>query len=192
MLLLGVKLIGIPIMGIQTGTRLAITKMPIIDPANLKIIAYEIDGPLLTEKPSFLMITDVRELSSIGMIIDSSEEFVGVDDVIAVKKLFDTGFRLVGLNVIDDRKKKLGKVTDYIVDTNSFIIQQLRVRQKVLKSITNTELLIHRSQIIEINNTTVIVRSAVKKVESHENTGKLAYVNPFRATSPTPQTNNTE
>lgn len=192
MLLLGSKLIGTSIMGIQTGTKLAITKIPIVDPANLKIIAYEIDGPLLAERPAYLLIADVRELSSIGMIIDSSDEFVGIDDVIALKKVAEMNFRLVGLHVVDDTKKKLGKVTDYIVDTNSFVIQQLRVQQKILKSITNTELLIHRSQIIEINNTTIIVRSAIKKVESQEKVDKLVYVNPFRAASPAPQTNNTE
>ena len=190
MLLLGSKLIAIPVMGIQTGTKLAITKTPIIDPSNLKIIAYEVDGPLLTEKPSFLMIADVRELSGIGMIIDSSDEFVGIEDVITLKKIHETGFKLVGLNVIDDRKKKLGKVMDYIIDTNSFVVQQLRVKQKIIKSITDSELLIHRSQIVEINNTSIIVRSAVNKVEKQIKVGGLTYVNPFRTTAPTPQANN--
>ena len=80
MLLLGSRLIDTPIMGLQTGTRLATTKSPVIDPSNLKIIAYEVDGPLLVEHPSFIRIADVRELSNVGMIIDSSDEFIGVHD----------------------------------------------------------------------------------------------------------------
>lgn len=188
MLILGSKLIGIPIMGLQTGSRLAITKLPIIDPKNLKIIAYEVDSPLLSERPSFIRIADVRELSNIGMIIDSNDEFIGNDDVIAIKKLCDLNFKLVGLNVIDDTKHKLGRIVDYSVEVGSFTIQKISVRQKILKSIANTELLIHRSQIVEINNEHIVVRSASNKVESQVKEEKASFTNPFRSTAP--QVNN--
>lgn len=190
MLLLGSKLIGTPIMSLQTGTKLATAKLPIIDPANLKIIAYEVDGPLLSEHPSFIRIADVRELSAIGMIIDSSDELIGLDDVITIKKLCELNFKMIGISVIDDSKHKLGKVIDFSVDTGSFIIQQLRVKQKILKSLTETELLIHRTQIVEINNTSIIVRSAKNKIKEVIKTEKMAYINPFR--SSTPQANNKE
>lgn len=187
MLLIGSKVIRASIMGLQTGTRLAVTKEPIIDPATLKIIAYEVDGPLLAEHPSFLRIADIRELSPVGMIIDSSDEFVGHDDVIAISKLLELGFKLTGINVIDDSGKNLGKVVDYIIDTDSFFIQQLRVKQKIMKSLTNTELLIHRSQIVEISNTTITVKSARKKVKQTAKAEGLPFVNPFKPASP--QTN---
>lgn len=191
MLILGSKLIGTSIMSLQTGTKLAVVKSPIINPSNLQIMAYEVDGPLLVEKPSFLLIADVRELSGIGMIIDSNDEFFGANDVISIKKLLEINFKLTGIQVIDDNNHKLGKVLDYSIDTNSFIIQQLRVKQPMMKSITSTELLIHRSQIIEINNSSIIVKSTLKKVEQViNNTEKLTYINPFR--SSTPQTNSKE
>ena len=190
MLLLGSRLIGTPIMGLQTGTRLAVTKMPIIDPSNLKITAYEVDGALLTERPSLIRIADVRELSNIGMIIDSNDEFIGVNDVISIKKIYDLGFNLIGLPVIDEAKHKLGKVTDYSVDTVSFIIQQLSVKQGIIRSLTDTELLIHRSQIVEINNHAIIVRTTAKKLNPIENHSQLSYINPFRSRSP--QTNSTD
>lgn len=177
-------------MGLQTGTRLAVTKSPIIDPSNLKIVAYEVDSPLLAERPAFIRIADVRELSDIGMIIDSNDEFIGVQDVIAIQKIYNLGFKLLGLNVIDEMRHKLGKVEDYSLDTDSFVIQQINVKPSLVKSFANTELLIHRSQIIEINNHAIIVRAAVKKLEPIEKTTRLTYMNPFR--SQTPQTNNTE
>lgn len=187
MLLIGSKVIRASIMGLQTGTRLAVTKEPIIDPATLKIIAYEVDGPLLTEHPSFLRIADIRELSPVGMIIDSSDEFVGHDDVIAISKLLELGFNLIGISVVDDTGKKLGKVADYIIDTDSFFIQQLKVKQKIMKSLTNTELLIHRTQILEISNTTITVKSARKKAKQAVKAESLSFVNPFKPASP--QTN---
>jgi uncharacterized protein YrrD len=188
MLLLGSKLIDTPIMSLQTGTKMAVTKKPLIDPSNLKIIAYEVDGPMLNDHPSFIRIVDVRELSRIGMIIDSSDEFIGVDDVINIKKIIDLNFELVGLDVIDEAKHKLGKVNDYSLDTDSFIVQQLNVKQGMLKSLSETGLIIHRSQIVEINNQSIIVKAAAKKLAPiSKPIKKLDYVNPFRSTSPQPE-----
>jgi uncharacterized protein YrrD len=183
MLLLGSRLIGTPIMGLQTGTKLAVTKAPIIDPSNLKIIAYEVDGPLLTERPSFIRIADVRELSDVGMIIDSNDEFIGVKDVIALQKIYDLSFHLIGLNVIDEIGHKLGKVDDYNLDTDSFIIQQINVKRGMIKSLTDTGLLIHRTQIVEINNQSIIVRTTAKKLSPIVKPGQLTYLNPFRSTA---------
>ena len=188
MLLPGSRLTNTPIMGLQTGAQLATTKQPIIDPANLKIIAYEVDGPLLVERPSYIRIADVRELSDIGMIIDSSDEFVGSEDVIQLQKIIDLNFRLIGMSVIDENKKKLGKVDGYNVDTDSFTVQQLNIRQGIIKSIADTGLLVHRSQIIEINNQNIIVRSAARKLEPIKQSEKLTYINPFRSTSIQPDT----
>jgi uncharacterized protein YrrD len=188
MLLLGSRLIGTPVMSLQTGTRLAETKRALIDPSNLKLVAYELDGPMLVERPSYVRIADVRELSGIGMIVDSSDEFIGADDVIAIKNLNDLGFVLDGMTVIDEMKHKLGKVEDYSIDTDSFIIQQLTIKRGVLKSLTDTALLVHRSQILEINDKNIVVRATAKKLESIEKETRLSYINPFRTPSPQVET----
>ena len=182
MLLPGQRLINIPILGLQTGSKLGFTKSAIIDPSNLKIIAFEIDGPLLTEKPSYLVVSDIRELSDIGMIIDSNDEFVGIDDVIQLRKIIDLNFKLIGMPVIDENKRKLGRVNDYNVETSSFLVQQLNTKQSLIKSIASTGLLINRRQIVEINNQNIIVRSAMRKLESIKQPDKLDYINPFRST----------
>lgn len=184
MLLLGSRLNGTPIMGLQTGAQLAATKAAIIDPSDLRIVAYEVEGPLLSERPSFIRIADVRELSDVGMIIDSNDEFIGIDDVIAIEKVRKLGFKLIGLNVIDESKRKLGKVSDYSLETGSFIIQQLNVKPGALKSLSETELLIHRSQIIEISDSYVVVRTTAKKLEPIAKAQHLSYMNPFRSTAP--------
>ncbi len=186
MLILGSRLLHAPVMSLQTGTRLAHTQKPIIDPTNLRILAYEVDGPLLSEKPSFVRTADIREYGRLGMIIDSNDELIGLDDVIQIKNIYDLNFSLVGLNVIDDHRRKLGKVDDYTLDTGDFLIQQINVRRGFLKGFTDTGLLINRSQIIEINNTTIVVRSpSVKSVEPVMQTIREEFVNPFRTPKPT-------
>ena len=186
MLLLGSRLEHTPIMSLQTGGRLAHTEKPIIDPANLKILAYEVSGPLLTETPAFVRTADIREYGRLGMIIDSSDELIGLSDVIHIKKIHDLNFSLIGMQVVDDHKRKLGKVSDYTLDTDSYVIQQLNVRRGLLKSFNDTGLLINRTQILEINNSTVVVKSPTKNsAEPVMQSIRTEFVNPFRSPRPT-------
>lgn len=172
-------------MSLQTGAELARTTRILIDPRDLTIVAYELGGPALDEHPSFLRPTDVRELSGLGLIIDSSDEFVGIDDVIRIKQVREFNFELLTMDVIDENKKKLGKVQSYTVDSDSFSVQQLVVKRPLLRSFNESELLIHRSQVVEINDDFVKVRAASSK-QSAANAVR-EYANPFRAGNVQPE-----
>lgn len=188
MLVLGSRFNHTPVISLQTGTQLALTSRPIIDPRNLTIVAYEVDGPLLVQRPSFLRTNEIREMSPIGMIVDSSDDLIALDDVISLKKIHDFGFDLIGYNVIDEHKHKLGKVEDYTLETGGFVIQQISVKRTFFRSLTDTSLLIGRSQIVEVNDTTIIVKSTAKKeVEPVMETVRQEYVNPFRHPAPQPE-----
>lgn len=185
MLITGSRLIHMPVMSLQTGTQIAETVSPVIDPANLNILAYRLTGALLDQKTeTFLRVLDSRELSDIGLIVDSIEDFVEKGDVIKLDEMIDLAFSIDGINVIDEKRKKLGKVIDYTIDVDSFNIQQLTVRRPVLRSFNDTELVIHRSQIIEITNTAIVVHSQAKVPEHTKLTAPGSYVNPFRKTKP--------
>lgn len=189
MLLLGSKLVDMPILSLQTGGRLATTKKAIINPADLKIIAYEVTGPRLNQKPSFIRIADIREVSPIGIIIDSNDELVGLDDVILIKKLVKINFNLLGIKVVNERKSKLGTVIDYIIDSNSLYIKKIRVKQTLIKSLNKTELLVDRTQIVEIGNDYVMIKDGLIKTKSAKQVIKTPeFVNPFRSESPQTQT----
>ncbi len=187
MLILGSQLVKTPVLGLQTGARLAVLANPVIDPTNLKIVAYVLEGPLLSENPSLLLTNDIRELSSIGMIVDSSDEFIGLHDVVKIEELHKISFSLIGMTVIDESKHKLGKVEDYSVESSSFVIQQLNIKRGILQALTDTGLLVHRSQIVEINDHHIVVRTTAKKLEPVMKAERRNYVNPFRNSSPQPE-----
>lgn len=186
MLIASSRLDNIPVMSLQTGGQLARTKRPLIDPRNLMIIAYEVEGHSLDMHPSFLRIADVRELSNLGLIVDSSEEFVGVDDVLKVQEVYSFGFELLGKSVRDEKKHRLGKVVGYSVEPGSFMIKQLNIRRPLLKSLTDTELIIDRTQIIEVSDAEIIIKNDERQPEPVKHTGK-AYTNPFRGSAPQPE-----
>ncbi len=188
MILLGSSLKNAPVMSIQSGSEIARTRMPVIDPGVLAIVAYEVSESMM-EKTHLLRVADVRELSDIGLIVDSEEEFLEPEDVIKLNEIYEKHFQLVGIAVTDEKQRKLGKVVDFTLETGNFVIQQLTVRRPLLKSLSDTELLIHRSQIIEINNDSIVVHSEAKapEPELHEVVG--SYVNPFRKAKPASERN---
>lgn len=180
MILLESTLSNIPIMGVQTGSELARLSSPVIDPATLSIVAYVVSGRLLAHHPTYLRIADIRELSDIGVIVDSIDEFVEPGDVIKIDEIVRLQFTLNDMRVRDEKGTNLGKVVDFTIDTGSFYIQQLTVRRPLMRSLTDTELLVHRTQIIEINDKAIVVHSQAKAPEPERTEVVGSYVNPFR------------
>ncbi|MDR1032984.1 MAG: hypothetical protein LBL84_03160 [Candidatus Nomurabacteria bacterium] len=184
MLLLGSKLIGTNVLSLQTGHPIGATTRPVIDPGSLKILAYFVDGPLIKQQPeNILRIDEVREFGSMGMIVDSIEDLVAKDDVVKIKQILSLNFGLIGHRVVTKKGKKVGKVTDYSLDSNSFIIQQLIVHRPLMNSFNVPEVTIHRSQIIEIDDYKVVIDDDRSKVPAAANTvasKNTGFINPFR------------
>lgn len=171
-------------MSLQTGAQLAKTVRPIIDPSNLQILAYEIDGPALTARPSLLRIEDIREISDIGMIIDSDDEFISPNDVIKIKEVYDLMFALDKYPVIDQRKHKIGRVISYNIDPADFKVKQLTVKRPVMKSFNDSELLISRSAIKDINDSAIVIQSETESTAKAVKQTIKKYSNPFKQQSP--------
>ena len=183
MFLLESTLKNLPVTSIQTSAKVCNISKPIIDPHDLSIIAYEIKNPISNTKDKILITKDIREITSLGLIIDSIDKLSSPDDNPKIKKIYDLHFDVSNKSVLDEKGEKLGKIIDFTIETTTFAIQQLTVKRPILKSFNDTELLIHRTQIIEINDNSIVVHSRAKvpEPELHEVVG--SYVNPFRKTA---------
>jgi sporulation protein YlmC with PRC-barrel domain len=185
MLILSSKLKNTPIMGLQAGTQLALASEPLINPANLQILAYQLEGPSLDNEVTLLRIADIRELSKLGFIIDSSDEFISPTDVIKINEIYNLNFQLLGMKVVDQKGSKLGTVADYTLSLANFIVQQLIIKRPLLKSFNDPELTVHRSQIIAIDDEKITIKNETEVVKDTqtvkaEDTFTPNYVNPFR------------
>lgn len=186
MLVLSKRLLGVPIMSIQTGARIAATQTPIIDPRTLHIIAFYCQGGSLDKNASVLHTADIREVSDLGYIVDSSEVIMDPDELVRLQEILSFKFTLLDLPVLDDTKQKLGTIVDYATDLQDFRIYKLHVKRPLLSSLSVSELIISRNQIIEVNNKHIIVRSAT--VEDREpnvvEKAQASLANPFRKPQP--------
>lgn len=174
-------------MSLQTGEEIARTAQLVLSPTTLEIIGFELTGRHLVTQPSFLRIEDIRELSNIGFIVDSSDDISTLDDIITMRDIYELNFQLVDMKVIDTQEKKIGKVYDATFSTETFRIEQLCVARPFFKSFGDTELLIHRRQIKEITSDTIIVSAPTATAHTTHHANKPNLHVQFQDGNPLPQ-----
>ena len=182
MLIYNSRLKDTPVLSIQDGGRVADIVSPVVDPNKLKIVAFTITGPIIDLSNNILDGSSIREYSQLGIIVDNTEEFVSADDVVRIKKILELNFNLIGLKVITKKGSKLGHVIDFTFDADSLIIQQIIVKRPALKSFIDSELTIHRREIIEITDYKIIVKDEERVIKARATKEDFVpnFVNPFR------------
>lgn len=177
-------------MSLHVGGRVADTSEAIVDPEDLRVIAYTLDGPLVKKDPEvgdILSTDDIREVGDSGLIVDSTDRFVERGDVVRFDEVMDLRFNLIGLKVVTQDGKKIGKVSDYTLDSSTFMIYQLIVQRPFMSSLIDPELTINRSQIVEIDDYKVTIKhdkAQIKVPKEKKEQDKEEFVpnftNPFR------------
>ena len=183
-------MIGMPVLSLHVGGEVARTSAAVIDPEDLKVIAYTLEGAIIKNDPDvgdILSIDDIREMGDSGLIVDSTDRFTTREDVIHFDEVMNLGFNLVGLKVVTQDGKKLGKIVDYTLDSGTFMIYQLIVQRPFMSSLIDPELTINRSQIVEVDDFKVTIKhekAQVKVPKEKKKTEEEEFVpnftNPFR------------
>lgn len=184
MLLLSSKLTILPIMSLQTGAKIASITESVIDPSKLDMVAYKVADKKLDAGDWLLLAEDIREVSDIGFIIDSIDELVHEEDMVKLKNTLALNFNLIDMSVVDDTGTKLGRIYDYSVDPQQFRVHQLYVKRPLIKSLKTSDLIINRTQIIEVNNKTIVVSAASLDEKAQPAAVANSFVNPFRKSAP--------
>lgn len=170
-------------MSLQTGAQLAETTAAVVDPRQLSIAAFYVEGTGLEQNPSILHPSDIRELSDIGIIIDDTDKLMSLDGLVRLQEIIDFEFELIGLKVIDEHRRKLGKVAGYSVETLNYSIMQIYTSQSLIRSLSTMGSTIHREQIISVTNDVIVVQSPTVRdeVTKAAQGARNAFVNPFRS-----------
>ncbi|MBR2836958.1 hypothetical protein IKE79_01205 [Candidatus Saccharibacteria bacterium] len=186
MLISANNLIGTPILSMHSTSKIATIDSIIVDPDALKIIAFRLTGPLIAKtKTDILTVSSIREHSSLGIIIDSTDDLAAAGDVVKVSKILSLNFNLVGLKVETRKGSKLGRITDYTVTDGDYAVQQLIVKRPLVKSFVDPTLTIPRHEITEITDYKVIVKDEEKVIKARAEKEDFIpnFVNPFRQNS---------
>ena len=180
------KLIGTPILSVQASGAIASIAAPVVNPDNLKILAFKLQGPIVNAANNILDVKSVREYSPLGLVIDDNDELIGPEDVVKIKEVLDLNFDLIGLKVETKKGSKLGKIIDFSLTSEDFTIQQIIVKRPTIKSFMDPELTIHRREIVEVTDYKVIVKDEEKVIKARAAKEDFVpnFVNPFRTHEP--------
>lgn len=188
MLRLSDSLENVPIMSLQTGTKVAHSIGVVIDPATLAIPALYVEGQGIDQSsPSVLFTQDIREVSDIGFIVDSSEQVMKLDGLVRLQSIISEDINLIDTVVAEQSGKKIGTVIDFSYDSQLFIIQQILVRPPLWRRLLNDERIIHRSHIINVTKDLITIDSSTASHKVKD--GSESIINPFLSpdTESTPQ-----
>ncbi len=148
-------------MSLRTGSQVATATRPIINPNNLKIEGfYCTDNFEGTEL--ILLYQDIRDVIPQGLVIDDHDVLAERSELVRLEKVLELNFELIGKQVSTTSKQKVGKVSDYAVETTTMFIQKIYASQSILKSFTGGSLSIDRTQIVEITSKKVIINELLR------------------------------
>jgi len=163
MLQLSSSLLNQPVMSLRTGSPVATAIAPIIDPNNLKIEGFYCVDRFSGEQ-LVLLYQDIRDIIPQGFVVDDVDSLSEPGELVRLEKLMRLGFDLIGKPIQTVSKEKVGKVSDYAVETTTMYIQKIYATQSLLKSFTGGSLSIDRTQIHEITDKRVIINDLLKNV----------------------------
>ena len=181
-------MLGAPVMSLQTGQPLAKLDTPIIDPHNLKIVAFYVSGPMVDFSPAVVFAEDIREFGEMGAIVDSSDNILNPTDMVRLGEVIGYNFALNGIWVVDKHKRKLGRVENYTLNPDNFLVQQLYLKPTLVKSFSVAHLTVSRDQIVSIDNQKITVKSPTVKEKVAQKVAAVPtpgnFENPFRKAKP--------
>ncbi len=170
---------GLDIHSLQTGRPVGQLIEPIINPDNLAIPAWHCQR---FGEPGLLILhsDDIREVGQPGVIIDNEERMMTTEDLVRLQAILDLKFDLVGKKVVTANGQRVGRVSDYVINEQTWLVQKLHVSQSPWRNVSMGNRIIDRAQIVEVTPKKIIVRNTEVKA------GKTAHVIAFNPLSQGP------
>ncbi len=152
-------LVDQPIISLQTGQVVAWAAPPVLNIDNLEVVAFTCVIPHQKE-PLLLLTGDIRQYAADCIIIDDEDELTSPHDIVRFTTDLSHNYSPLGKPVVADTGRKLGTVEDYSINLETHRVQKLYIRQSLLRALFGSNLIIDRTQIIDITPKQITVRDA--------------------------------
>lgn len=163
MLQLSRTLIGRNVLSLRGGHVVGRTLSVIINPDSLKIEGLWC-APAEGKNQLVLLPLDIRDILPQGFVVNDHDALTSPEELVRLHKIMGYGYTPLGKQVIDETHTKLGKVSDYSWNTDSFYVQKIYVSQPLFKNILGGSKGIDRTQIQEVTPKKIIVDSTLDRL----------------------------
>lgn len=156
MLQLSTYLLNKPVLSLRTGRPVAWIVSPIFNPRKLCLEGFYVQDSA-DRRQLILLCQDIRETSPQGFIVNDHDVLAQAEDLVRLQPLLEMHFELLDKRVETASGEKVGKVTDYAVETTTMYVQKLYASQPIWKNLGGGSLSIDRSQVVEMTNRRIII-----------------------------------
>lgn len=156
MLQLSTTVLNRNVLSLRTGSVIATITAPLINPNNLKVEGFYCEDRYSHDE-LILLVQDIRDIVQKGYVVNDHDVLVEPDELVRLKDIIDLGYDPIGKQVVTLNKSKVGKITDYAVETESMYIQKLYASQSIFKSLAGGSLSIDRTLVQEITPKQIII-----------------------------------
>jgi len=137
----------------------------LIDPQRGRSIGFLIAQPFA--KPHAVSYSDILELSSSGVLINSIDSIIRPSEVLQIQRVISQGVRVLGAKAETESGKKLGRVLDFVIEAETGQVTKFYIKpglftpllilssDKVLRMEKNR--IIFRNDVLERIKTTEVV-----------------------------------
>jgi len=152
-----------PVGSIQAGHRVGTIQRIIIDPHQLKVVAFGIDSAV-DKNERILFTEDIISFSLNGLIIQTNDELMEPDGLVRFNEIEDLQFSITGKPVLESNGSKVGVATSFVYDSEGFFIQKIHCKSTGMKAVKNGERIIGRSQIESVTDTAIVIKAGTERV----------------------------
>lgn len=146
-------IISRPVIAQREGAAVAAVTEAVCDPAKAKVIAYRVDTA-----PGFVATSDILTYLDDGLTVSDRDAIQAEDDLIRVKRLGEQRTAVLGLKVVTEQRKRLGTVSDALIETDGHFLSRLHVRPRFPSSLFGSERIIPRERVVRMDSREVVVR----------------------------------
>lgn len=151
-------------MSLRTGGKIATATEPLVNPNNLKIEGFFcVDR--FDNRELILLASDIRDSLPQGFAVNDHEVLSEPSDLVRLQEVIDIRYQLLQKPVITDKRKKLGKVVDFAVESETLYIQKLYVGQNLLKSLSSGQLSVTRDRILEVTSKKIVIKDPKEAIK---------------------------
>lgn len=157
MLILSEAISGKKVMSIHAGGAIAAASEAIVEPKNLKIVGFSVFARGI-DYFSVVHSSDIREWSALGIIINSEDDVMEVDENMPkIREIVESKFKLEGIGVRTESGKRLGRVKNYVFETDGYFVVKLYVEKAGLLSLMSQPLVIDRDTVVNVTNKFIVI-----------------------------------
>lgn len=152
MLFLFSKLVGLPVIELESQLKLATTSDVVIDPKDGRFLGFIIKVGSLFPKEQLVATKDIVQLLPTAVLVDNADRISDIDDVIRVRELYKKHFGILNKGVRTKSGKFLGKVDDFLISDEAQMLAKIYVKHLLVDRI------IPYSAIVKIDEKKITVK----------------------------------